>query len=492
VCGIAGVCGRADEKLLAEMMACIRHRGPDDQGRFHGPNVSLGHTRLSIIDLAGGRQPLFNEDGGVAVVFNGEIYNHRELRAKLERAHAFRTRTDTEVIVHLYEEMGGRCVEELDGMFAFALWDRGRLLLARDRLGIKPLYLARRGELLLFASEMKALAGCDRIETFPPGRTFSPEGGYREFFDLPDFAAPGEVLGEDRLPEILGGIRTRLEAAVVKRLMADVPVGVFLSGGLDSSLVAALMRRHTQELHSFSVGMAGSRDLQYAREAAAHLGTVHHERVYTEEDLRASIPEVIRFLESFDAPLVRSAFPCYFVSRLARECGVKVILSGEGADELLGGYHYLKGLSTPAELFAELREITARLHNTNLQRADRMSMAWGVECRVPFLDVDFLRLAFKIDPGLKLAGEGRPEKWLLRQAFAGLLPERLLWRRKEKFSEGAGSMDLTARLGEELAGDEPLPENRVCRSREELGYYGVFRRFFPEGFAACVGRTGDY
>ena len=469
----------------------VNHRGPDGSGLDTIGNVVLAHRRLSIIDVAGGRQPLLNEHGDVALACNGEIYNYETLRADLEMRHVFRTHTDSEVIVHLYEERGEECVKALDGMFAFVVTDGTRVLAARDPLGIKPLYMGRDGqERLWFASEIKSLVGlCDRIEEIPPGHLFTSEGGLRRWFDAPWTRPLDSVTPFDE--HVLAGA---LRRAVEKRLMSDVPLGVFLSGGLDSSLIAAIMRPHIDELHSFAVGIEGAADLPAARQVAEYLRTHHHEYVYTKTEAAAALEPVIAHLESYDAALIESAVPCYFVSRLAAE-HVKVVLSGEGADEAFAGYRYLNTTSDATALQAEMVRLLLGLHNMNLQRVDRMTMAHGLEGRVPFLDVDFLDRAMVLDPSLKLHRPNRPEKWPLRVVFDRVLPDSILWRGKQEFAEGSGA-DLVlhdhcaaivsdAELGE---AHRRFPEDPPT-TKEAYHYRRIFDEMFPgEALRRTVGR----
>lgn len=502
MCGIAGGWGAPDPARVTSMLSVLAHRGPDGQGLCTAGGICLGHDRLSIIDLATGRQPLANEAGSLHLVANGEIYNYRELRAELEaRGHAFRSQSDSEVILHLYEEEGPACVRRLDGMFAFAIGGEGKLFLARDPLGIKPLYVVEShqgpaGHGGYFASEIKALQGVagGAVQEFPPGsyRLVELDGSSRtaRYYQLPP--ARGDIRRPAEAVEELGN---RLAAAVAKRLVADVPVGVFLSGGLDSSLLAALACRQVAgPLPSFAVGLAGARDVEYSRLVARHLGTQHHVYEYTPREVEEALPEVVYHLESFDPALVRSAIPTYFVSRLARD-HVKVVLTGEGADELFAGYDYLKGLDPEEELTPELRAVTAALHNTNLQRVDRMTMAHGLEARVPFLDLRLVEWAFRLPPFMKLHGPARVEKWVLRRLGEGLLPRAVLERRKVKFSHGTGSAAVLRRLAEARVTDRDLAAARrtspvPLESREAVLYYRIFREFFPGADTArLVGRT---
>lgn len=433
MCGIAGMMGRPSEAIIRQMLDAQRHRGPDGRNVWVAPGeVGLGHDRLAIVDVAGGAQPLTNEDGTVWAVINGEIYNHEELRRELGSRHTFRTRSDSEVVLHLFEEEGPDFVRRLDGMFAIAIWSRATgLCLARDPLGIKPLYYGYDQGNLFFASEMKALLPwAPEIKELPPGTRWIPESEPITYYSVPH---PSSDLAD--LSAAVDAVDHLLTAAVRKRLMSDVPLGVFLSGGLDSSLIAALVSRETSgPLHSFCVGLEGSADVENARQVAQFLGTVHHERILTPSEVVDRVPHVIRMLESCDPALVRSAIPTDFVAELAAR-HVKVVLSGEGADELFAGYHYLRELDDAA-LNEELRLITVSLHNLNLQRVDRMTMAHGLEGRVPFLDTGLVELAFRIAPLLKRhAGQG---KWVLRKVAERYLPPDIVWRTKEKFAIGTG------------------------------------------------------
>lgn len=504
MCGIVAVWGRPEKKLAETMLARIKHRGPDDSGvKSIGAGV-LAQARLSILDIPGGHQPMVNERGDLAVTFNGEIYNHLELRRALEPRHLFSTRSDTEVLLHLYEEEGEDMLSRLDGMFAFALAGPGGLLLARDPLGIKPLYYGRLGNLFLAASEIKAFPPMDELRALPAGHFLILSGDdsiAKQGLPVPRvYCSPTNVTPFIAIPpveELLSELRRRLESAVLKRLMSDVPVGVFLSGGLDSSLVAAFMRPHVLKLHSFTAGMKGAPDLDAAREVAKALGTEHHELVYTKKDVLEALPSVINHLESFDAPLVRSAIPNFFLARLASR-HVKVVLSGEGADELFAGYAYLGQKKVGAALREELDRITERLQDTNLQRGDRMTMASGLEARVPFLDLSLVRFVSRLPIEMIAPGPERMEKWLLREACRGLLPDQILGRRKLKFSEGAGSSTVIEEAAakkispEEFSRErEPLHGLRL-RSPEELAYYRIWRKAFDSSVPlGIVGRTRD-
>lgn len=493
MCGITGIWGDMDVSLVKKMMSLVSHRGPDAEGMFvssEGPGV-LGHRRLSIMDPKGGDQPIYNESKNLAVIANGEIYNFPQLRSELSKEHQFYTTSDSEAIVHLYEDYGMSMVEHLDGMYAFVVADEDNFYAARDPIGIKPLYLGQINGALIFASELKAFPStCDIVREFPPGAFFHSARGFSTFYTVP------EILSRQApVKDYIQKIRETLEAAVVKRLMSDVPLGAFLSGGLDSSIIAALARKHMDRLHTFSVGIEGSRDLEAARLVSSHLDTIHHEYILTEKEVRENLPEIIYYLESFDQDLVRSAIPCYFTSRLAADY-VKVILTGEGADELFGGYSYYKDISDQGFLHRELRRSVASLHNINLQRVDRMTMAHAIEGRVPFLDLAMIRLGQLIPSEMKIMGSPPIEKWILRKAFEDFLPAEIVWREKEQFDEGSGTVDMLEGVLAGVMGKTEMqnyrcrfPETQL-RSAEECHYHRILMDVFenPDFVFSNAGR----
>lgn len=462
MCGIAGAFGKRAPGEVERMLEKIGHRGPDGNGVKNLSYGTLGHTRLAIIDVEGGYQPMENDEAWIT--FNGEIYNYRELAHDHLAGMQFQTHSDTEVILKLYCQMGERCVELLDGMFAFAILRGDELFMARDPLGIKPLYYGERASVFYFASEIKALAAVtNEIHEFPAGHWYHSKRGMHVFYEVDP--APVEIQDE---AQAIGMIRSTLKDAVQKRLLADVPVGISLSGGLDSSIVAVLANAGTNHLHSFAVGMDGSEDLQAARRMAEQLGTRHHERIYTEQEMLDALQKVIYHLESFDPALVRSAIPNYFLSELASQY-VKVILTGEGADEIYAGYDYLHSYTDPQKLQTEMIAITRSLHNTNLQRADRIAMAFGLEARVPFLDVKSVALGLGLPAKWKVH-QNKPAKFLLRHAFSTDLPEEIVNRPKQKFSRGAGSSDIVAQIA-----DREIPNAELHSERAWLYYYGDYR-----------------
>lgn len=460
MCSIFGIFGLQAEddasalrRLALELSQRQRHRGPDWSGVYQDDGAILVHERLAIVDPAGGSQPIRSADGGLALAVNGEIYNHRQLEQGLGNAYQFQTGSDCEVINALYREHGADGVALLNGIFAFALWDgkQQRFLVARDPMGVCPLYWGhdREGRLCV-ASEMKALVGvCADLAVFPPGHVYdSAVGELRSYYRKPwrAYAATRDV-------EVSAAdLRTAFEAAVHRQLMTDVPYGVLLSGGLDSSLVAASAARFARHrieeddrseawwprLHSFAIGLEGSPDLAAAEVAAKALGTVHHGFRYSFEEGLDALPEVIRHVETYDVTTIRASTPMYLLARRIKAMGVKMVLSGEGSDEIFGGYLYFHK-APDAEAFHEetVRKLDA-LHQFDCARANKAMMAWGVEARVPFLDLEFLDVAMRMDARFKMAGKGRIEKAVLREAFVGALPDEILWRQKEQFSDGVG------------------------------------------------------
>ncbi|MDF2368267.1 asparagine synthase (glutamine-hydrolyzing) [Sneathiella sp.] len=465
MCGFVCLWNTGDEKLADRMITKVSHRGPDAVQIIRQPDapVIMAHCRLSIIGTENGAQPIHQADD--MLIVNGEIYNHHDLRAILGEE-LFETASDSETILHLFRTDDDRWTDRLDGMFAFVLATKGRIIAARDPLGIKPLYVARLGDGVIFSSELKAYDGVpvDSIEAIPPGSLYDSEKGWRQWYRLPHGAATIEP-GAD-IDHIASELRLVLEAAVAKWMVADVEVGCFLSGGLDSSIIAAIaqkikMASGKRPLKTFSVGTEGSPDLLAARKVAAHIGSDHHEYAFTADDLIENMAHVIYHLESADIDLVRSAIPTLFAARLART-QVKAVLTGEGADELFAGYSYHHAyVDDPRALADELTRSLGAMHNINLQRVDRVSMAESLEARTPFLDRDLIAFSQSIPAALKLkrtdpasqeaTGE-TTEKWILRKACADLLPVDLVWRKKAQFDEGSGTVDALATALHRLTG----------------------------------------
>lgn len=496
MCGIAAVYGKDPAGDARRMLGRLAHRGPDDEGDIHVPDAWLGHRRLSIVDVDGGRQPFANASGDVWLVGNGEVYNHEQVRATLSPA-PFQTRSDNEVALHLLDERGPAALDELEGMFAFLVaGEDGRFIAARDPVGIKPLYWAQRDGSVRFASEIAAFAPGWRpqVAVFPPGCHWTPERGVERFAsavprDGHGAPAARAVWTDDPEPteEALRATRDAIAGAVRRQMMGDVPVGVFLSGGLDSAIVAAIAARHVAEsgerLQTFAVGTPGSPDLLAARLVARHIGTEHRERVYDAREAVRALPSVVRAIEHFDPSLVRSAVPNFLLAEMTAR-HVKVVLTGEGADELFAGYEYLRGFDDPVELGAELLRTVHGLHNLNLQRCDRVTMAHGLEARVPFLDRQVIAFAFGLPMAWKQSPPGAPEKRLLRRAFVGWLPDEILRREKAEFGDGSGAKDvLRARVEAGVtAGDferERAAVDPPLRTREELAYHRIFAEHLP-------------
>jgi asparagine synthase (glutamine-hydrolysing) len=441
----------------------LRHRGPDWSGVYSDNRAVICHERLAIVDVTHGAQPLIDQETGRVLAVNGEIYNHKRLRAEsLKKPHKFQTESDCEPLLYLYDELGPEFVKLLNGIFAFVIYDPrdGDFFIARDHIGINPLYWGRDGEGNLFvSSEMKAMYDiCPTVELFPPGHYFKASEGKLVKWYKPAWAVEGRIPDGEA---DLGLLRQALEDSVKRQLMSDVPYGLLISGGVDSSIIAAIAARHAEKrvetderdrawwprMHSFSVGLPGAPDTKFAKKVADHIGSQHHEIVFTVQEALDAIPDVIYHLETFDVTTIRAGTPMYLMSRTIKSMGIKMILSGEGADEIFGGYLYFHKAPNPTEFHEELVRKISMLHLYDCLRANKAMCAWGVEARVPFLDPEFLDVAMNIDPKHKMihkagpgrpAAEGRMEKYILRKAFDGWIPDEILWRQKEQFSDGVG------------------------------------------------------
>lgn len=482
MCGVVAIfdptnrLGDAERDATGQrMLERVRHRGPDGIGHRQVGATWLGHTRLAIVDLDEGDQPIGSGDGHWLVA-NGEIYNHEDIRA--ETTYPFVTDSDSEVALAAVLSDNPAALGDLRGMFAFIVaGDDDAAVVVRDPVGVKPLYWAQVDGVVYFASEVNAFDSGIRehIREFPPGYRWDQTGTLHRFRDL---HVPADLIASR--DEAITRIRETTIDCVRRRMMADVPVGVFLSGGLDSSLVAAIMADSAppRTIHSFAAGTASSSDLAAARAVAEHVGTIHHELVYTADDVVQALPAVVGCIESYEPSLVRSAVPNYLLSQMTAQT-VKVVLTGEGADELFAGYDHFRDITDHEALRDALVEGISGLHNLNLQRADRVTMAHGLEARVPFLDRDLVNLAARIPIEWKLPGEHGQEKALLREAFDGWLPHELLWRPKEQFGDGSGTADVMREKALSLVPESGWRDERVAglpqpRSREELAYQRMF------------------
>jgi asparagine synthase (glutamine-hydrolysing) len=492
---------------LLEMSRVVRHRGPDWSGIYADEKVIMAHERLAIVDPASGKQPLLSPDGSLILAANGEIYNHRELRKQFEGRYAFRTESDCEVILALYKEKGTDFLDELNGIFGFALYDSNTdtYLIARDHMGIIPLYIGwdKHGTFYV-ASELKALEGtCTKIELFPPGHYMvSDKPGFQRWYsrDWMQFDAV-----KDNETDIQT-LKKALEDAVHRQLMSDVPYGVLLSGGLDSSITSAVAKKYAQkriesddqtdawwpQLHSFSVGLEGSPDLAAARKVAEHIGTIHHEVKFTIQEGLDAIRDVIYHLETYDITTIRASTPMYLMARVIKSMGIKMVLSGEGADELFGGYLYFHKAPSALDFHEETVRKLDKLHMYDCLRANKSLAAWGIEGRVPFLDKEFMDVAMRINPNDKMITKERMEKWVVRKAFENYLPESVAWRQKEQFSDGVGYNwidTLKAVVAEEVTDEQMANAHfrfplQTPSNKEEYYYRSIFESHYPSDAAA--------
>ena len=521
MCGIVAILNVKEQTQQLRQKALgmshkIRHRGPDWSGIYCGGSAILAHERLSIVDPESGGQPLFSPDRQQILAVNGEIYNHQEIRQRYEGKYAFQTGSDCEVILALYQEKGIDFLEELNGIFAFVLYDekRDEFLIARDPIGVIPLYIGYDADGTVYvASELKALEGqCQRYEPFLPGHYLwsgdlnsqlstlnSQLKKYyqRDWFDY-DAVKDNGASSED--------IRQALREAVRRQLMSDVPYGVLLSGGLDSSVISAIAERYSEmriennsqtkaywpRLHSFAVGLKGAPDLAKARMVAEHIGTVHHEINYTIQEGLDAIRDVIYFIETYDVTTVRASTPMYLLARVIKSMGIKMVLSGEGADEIFGGYLYFHKAPDARAFHEETVRKLSKLHLYDCLRANKSLSAWGVEGRVPFLDKEFLDVAMRTNPEAKMCSGTTMEKRIVREAFADMLPDEIVWRQKEQFSDGVGYswIDTLKQITAEAVSDEQMahaaerfPINPP-KNKEEYYYRSIFAEHFPSESAA--------
>ena len=511
MCGIVAAFDLSQpEKIrnqVLEMSGKIRHRGPDWSGIYSSKNAILAHERLSIVDPKSGKQPLYSKDKNLILAANGEIYNHQEIKSNLKSNYEFLTNSDCEVILALYNEKGSDFLEDLNGIFSFALYDEKKdfYLIARDHIGIIPLYMGWDKEDNFFvASELKALEGfCQEIKLFPPGHYFSSEDGQLTKWYLRDWEKYENVKENSTN---ISFIRESLSKAVKRQLMSDVPYGVLLSGGLDSSITTAIAKTYCQNrieskdqkqawwpsLHSFSVGLKDSPDLLAAKKASEFIGTIHHEIIFTVQEGLDAIKDVIYHLETYDVTTIRASTPMYLMARVIKSMGIKMVISGEGADEIFGGYLYFHKAPDAEEFHKETIRKLNKLHLYDCLRANKSLAAWGIEGRVPFLDKEFLDVAMSVNPSDKMISEDKMEKWILRKAFEDLLPNEIAWRQKEQFSDGVGynwidklkelvndkvSDDLFEKTKEKFSINPPL-------NKEEFYYRSIFKSLFPSDTAA--------
>ena len=512
MCGIVGIFDIKEQsselrKKALRMSQKIRHRGPDWSGIYCGSHAILCHERLSIVDPQSGKQPLYSPDGKQVLAVNGEIYNHQQIRQETASEYEYQTGSDCEVILALYRAHGINFLERLSGIFAFALYDeeRDEYLIARDPIGVIPLYIGHDQDGKTYvASELKALEGfCDEYEPFLPGHyLYSREGVMRRWYTR-DWMKYDAVKDN---PADIDKLRVGLQEAVKQQLMSDVPYGVLLSGGLDSSIISAIAQKYAAKrvedggqtgawwprLHSFAVGLKGAPDLEKARCVAEHIGTVHHEINYTIQEGLDAIRDVIYFTETYDVTTVRASTPMYLLARVIKSMGIKMVLSGEGADEIFGGYLYFHKAPSAQAFHEETVRKLSKLHWYDCLRANKSLSAWGVEGRVPFLDRDFLDIAMRLNPQAKMCPGDVMEKKMLRKAFADMLPEEIAWRQKEQFSDGVGYswIDTLKKITSEQVSDEQMAHaaerfpihTPLCK--EEYFYRSIFEEHFPSKSAA--------
>lgn len=512
MCGIVSIFNIQEQtpelrKKALEMSKKIRHRGPDWSGIYCGKSAILCHERLSIVDPQSGKQPLFSPDKKQVLAVNGEIYNHQQIRKDFEGKYQFQTGSDCEVILALYKEKGINFLEDINGIYAFALYDEEKddFLIARDPIGVIPLYIGHDKDGTVYcASELKALEGyCDEYEPFLPGHYYLGSQGKMVKWYHRDWESYDNV--KDNSSSVKE-VHDALEAAVKRQLMCDVPYGVLLSGGLDSSVISAIGKKYaahrietnsTQaawwpQLHSFAVGLKGAPDLAKAKEVADFIGTVHHEINYTIQEGLDAVRDVIYFIETYDVTTVRASTPMYLLARVIKSMGIKMVLSGEGADEVFGGYLYFHKAPTPQAFHEETVRKLSKLHLYDCLRANKSLSAWGVEGRVPFLDKDFLDVAMRQNPSAKMCPGATIEKKIVREAFANMLPEDVAWRQKEQFSDGVGYswIDTLKEITANAVSDEQMahaaerfPINPPM-NKEEYYYRSIFEEYFPSESAA--------
>ena len=513
MCGIIGLFNIHNEQTMRtealKMAGKIRHRGPDWSGSYRDAHCILMHERLSIVDVEHGAQPLYDTKTKRVLAVNGEIYNHKELEKKLSNPHDFQTNSDCEVLLYLYDEFGTDFLNEIDGIFAFSLYDPNTkdYFVARDHIGIIPLYIGwDENGVTYVASEMKSIESyCEKLQEFPPGNYYK-NGEFTQWYQ-PNWVneIPTDAVS---LPKL----KKALEDSVHKQLMCDVPYGVLISGGLDSSVIAAIAAKYSKKrvesddaeeawwprLHSFAIGLDGSPDLKAAKIVADAIGTVHHECKYTIQEGLDALRDVIYHLETYDVTTIRAATPMYLMARKIKSMGIKMVLSGEGADEVFGGYLYFHMAPNKEELHHETVRKLQKLSKYDCLRANKSMAAWGIEARVPFLGKEFLEYAMNIDPADKMCSDGKAEKYVLRKAFEGIIPDEVLWRQKEQFSDGVGYNwidSLKANADEKVSDDNLANAKRkfpIQPPTTKEGYYyrEIFDEMYPSNEAALTVEAG--
>ena len=492
---------------ILQMSKKIRHRGPDWSGIYSNKSAVIAHERLAIVDPISGKQPLFSDDNRYILASNGEIYNHIDIRKNLKNKYSFKTNSDCEVILALFKEKKNNFLDEMNGIFAFAIYDtiEDKYFIARDHVGIIPLYVGwdKKGTFYV-SSELKSLeSNCEKIELFPPGHYLSSDDdGYKSWYSR-DWETFDKVKNNSTN---IDKLENALSNAVHRQLMSDVPYGVLLSGGLDSSITSALAKKFASkrvesgdtkgawwpQLHSFSVGLEGSPDLVAARKVAEHIGTIHHEIKFTIQEGLDALSDVIYHLETYDVTTVRASTPMYLMARAIKSLGIKMVLSGEGADELFGGYLYFHKAPSQKEFHEETVRKLKKLHQYDCLRANKSLAAWGIEGRVPFLDKEFIDVAMRINPEDKMITSERMEKWVVRKAFEKYLPESVTWRQKEQFSDGVGYswIDKLKEVAEQNVTDEQMRKaNKIFpinppQNKEEFHYRTIFKNHFSSNAAA--------
>ncbi len=515
MCGIVAIYNnqlKFDKNMRSKSLSMskkVRHRGPDWSGIYTSDNAILAHERLSIVDIKSGGQPLFSNDKEIILTVNGEIYNHQEFRDSKDINYQFQTNSDCEVIIPLFKKYGNDMLDKINGIFAFFLYEKesNSFFVARDSIGVIPLYMGKDdNDTLYFSSEMKCLVNnCIEIKEFPPGHYMtnkdkSPKKYYHKnwmnFDNIKNYSSTKDL-------------RDNLEEAVKRQLMSDVPFGVLLSGGLDSSIISSIVKKYSKkrvesndkndawwpQIHSFAVGLEGSPDLKASKKVSKYLGTIHHEIHFTIQEAIDSLDDVIYYLETYDVTTVRASTPMYLMARYIKSMGIKMVLSGEGADEIFGGYLYFHKAPNSKEFHEETIRKLHKLHLYDCLRANKSLSAWGVEGRVPFLDKDFLDYSMNIDPNLKMIKDKKIEKNILRESFEGYLPDEILWRQKEQFSDGVGYnwIDSLKEYAEEIISDKEFSNrNKIFtvntpKTKEEFLFRKIFDKHFPgDDCAECV------